>query len=249
MRKQIIIIFSLISTINIFGQNSKNDTLDLAKINLCVFTLQDLKKQDPSIEKVAVTEMDLCSDGFVQDARFENRIGYKSKEYIGILFQKDNYSDAIAKLRLTKDFKGKLPDGTYIDVSTLSAKNIIEKYPELDTWNSRGCSEFWSLTDEHYYFYVQIDKEKEPRYPIDKNYYLTKPIEGIDIILNRSEYCSKINPADPLIILDGKEVKKEDIENLTPENVESITVLKESAIEEYGEKGKNGVIVIKTKSN
>ncbi|MBV4356153.1 M56 family metallopeptidase [Pinibacter aurantiacus] len=50
----------------------------------------------------------------------------------------------------------------------------------------------------------------------------------------------------PLYILDGKEVK--DIENINPNDIESITVWKDAhAIEKYGDKGKNGVIDIKTK--
>jgi TonB-dependent SusC/RagA subfamily outer membrane receptor len=51
---------------------------------------------------------------------------------------------------------------------------------------------------------------------------------------------------EPLYILDGKEVKS--IENIAPETIESINVLKdESAKAAYGEKGKNGVILITTK--
>jgi TonB family protein len=50
----------------------------------------------------------------------------------------------------------------------------------------------------------------------------------------------------PLFILDGKEVPN--IDDVNPENIEKIDVLKgESATELYGEKGKNGVIVIKSK--
>lgn len=51
----------------------------------------------------------------------------------------------------------------------------------------------------------------------------------------------------PLFIVDGKEFK--DIEWLTPENVESISVLKdESATALYGDKAKNGAIIIKSKN-
>jgi TonB family protein len=50
----------------------------------------------------------------------------------------------------------------------------------------------------------------------------------------------------PLFILDGKEVPN--IDDVSPENIEKIDVLKgESATERYGEKGKNGVIVITSK--
>ena len=56
--------------------------------------------------------MDLCSDGFVADGRFENRIGYSTKLYPGVIFQKyETNINEIAKIHLTKDFEGYLPDG------------------------------------------------------------------------------------------------------------------------------------------
>ncbi|WP_459188026.1 M56 family metallopeptidase [Parabacteroides sp. APC149_11_2_Y6] len=53
---------------------------------------------------------------------------------------------------------------------------------------------------------------------------------------------------EPLIIVDGKEIPNGIIADLDPNKIESISVLKdEKAIEKYGEKGKNGVIVVITK--
>ncbi len=54
--------------------------------------------------------------------------------------------------------------------------------------------------------------------------------------------------ANPMIMLDGKEITKEQLDALAPEKIESISVLKdESAQKLYGDKGVNGVIVIETK--
>jgi TonB-dependent SusC/RagA subfamily outer membrane receptor len=51
---------------------------------------------------------------------------------------------------------------------------------------------------------------------------------------------------NPLVIVDGKEF--DNIEKVKPEDIESLSVLKDkSATDMYGEKGKNGVIIIKTK--
>jgi len=59
---------------------------------------------------------------------------------------------------------------------------------------------------------------------------------------------SKESTNRPLIIVDGKEGV--DLNSISPENVDSITVLKDqSAVEKYGEKGKNGVIIVTTKLN
>ena len=55
-------------------------------------------------------------------------------------------------------------------------------------------------------------------------------------------------PKDVLYIMDGKEISEKDMKDLSPNMIQSINVLKgESAKALYGEKGKNGVIVIKTK--
>ena len=56
---------------------------------------------------------------------------------------------------------------------------------------------------------------------------------------------------DPLIIVDKKEVTKEEYEKIAPEKIDHIDVLKpesQAAKELYGDKGKNGVIVITTKA-
>lgn len=54
------------------------------------------------------------------------------------------------------------------------------------------------------------------------------------------------------IVIDGNEkerVKVKNVERLNPKKIESIVVLKgESAIEEYGKEGKNGVVIVKLKN-
>lgn len=67
----------------------------------------------------------------------------------------------------------------------------------------------------------------------------------------------KVTPKDfensdtkPLFILDGKEIIKNELNNLDPNKIESINVIKDnSATTIYGEKGKNGVIIITSKNN
>ena len=52
----------------------------------------------------------------------------------------------------------------------------------------------------------------------------------------------------PLYVVDGKETSKEDAENIQPERIETVNVLKgKAATEKYGNKGKQGVIEITTK--
>lgn len=56
----------------------------------------------------------------------------------------------------------------------------------------------------------------------------------------------KTNPeAQPIVYMDGKRVPFEALNEISPETIESIDVLKnKSATEKYGEEGKNGVILI-----
>ncbi|PIA78138.1 hypothetical protein BFR04_07865 [Gaetbulibacter sp. 4G1] len=65
---------------------------------------------------------------------------------------------------------------------------------------------------------------------------------------NSKIIISDDNGKEPLYILDGKEIKKENVEDIEPNNIKSITVLKDkSAEKKYGKKGKDGVIEINTK--
>lgn len=54
----------------------------------------------------------------------------------------------------------------------------------------------------------------------------------------------------PLILIDGKKVTKEEMQQIDPETFSSVDVFKDSlAVSKFGDKGKNGVIVIKSKSH
>lgn len=57
-------------------------------------------------------------------------------------------------------------------------------------------------------------------------------------------------PKDVLYIIDGKEMASGSMNDINPNTIQSINVLKgENALKKYGDKGKNGVIEITTKKN
>lgn len=247
--KQIFTILILLSSIKSFSQ--QKDTIKLSEIKFCELTIDNIKEKDAEIIQVDLEEMDMCSDGFVADGRFENRIGYTTKLYPGVIFQKyETNLNAIAKIHLTKDFEGYLPDGNYVNLKNLKAKDILGKYDSLNIWTSRGCSDYLGINkNKELFFYVKLNKKKEPRYPIDAKYYSEQQIEGIDIVSDCYSFFGINTPKiQPLYILDGKEINQEVLEKIKPEDVDSINVLKEkSAFNKYGEKGKNGVIEIYSK--
>jgi len=58
------------------------------------------------------------------------------------------------------------------------------------------------------------------------------------------------NGKEPLVVVDGKKIPNgKSLRDIDPNNIESISVLKKASgeLEEYGDEGKNGVIIIKTK--
>ncbi len=71
---------------------------------------------------------------------------------------------------------------------------------------------------------------------------------GVIIIKTKNSIDPNVTKSEPLVLVDGKEYTK-GIKSLDPNNIESMSVLKDqSAQKKYGEAGKNGVIEITTKS-
>jgi TonB-dependent SusC/RagA subfamily outer membrane receptor len=86
--------------------------------------------------------------------------------------------------------------------------------------------------------------------------YGKKGANGVVLATTKANKTMTINPpaialakTSPLFILDNIELPGSDLGKVKPEDIESIEVLKEKkALEPYGEKGKNGVVIITTKS-
>ena len=61
-------------------------------------------------------------------------------------------------------------------------------------------------------------------------------------------FISTGNGEEPIYYLNGKEISKKEMNDLKPDSIEKVEILKgESATEKYGDKGKNGVVLITTK--
>jgi TonB-dependent SusC/RagA subfamily outer membrane receptor len=71
------------------------------------------------------------------------------------------------------------------------------------------------------------------------------PAADTNFFVNCRCRCSSKDILNALIIIDGKESAESELRALNPDRIESFSVLKdETAINLYGEKGKNGVILI-----
>jgi hypothetical protein len=89
-------------------------------------------------------------------------------------------------------------------------------------------------------------ENKDMEFAISFNFQLKYPEEKTNTITIK-ENSFQVNP-DVIFIVDGKEITKQELEKLNPNSISTVSVLKgESATKVFGEKGKNGVIVITSK--
>lgn len=258
--------FSLLLSLYCFAAHAQTDSeaqmLDTAiakKITisgfcLCQTTLPDLQKLSNDFRQIDVEEMELGKKCFSQDSRFENGKGYVSAKFPGMIFQKVQSTDQISKIRLTKEFKGNLPDGTPIDMHKLKLKDVFNLYPKLkDTWGSRDCSDYWHFSNDTLFFFVKIDESKKPQFPIDEAYYYDKPIEAIDLtvscyrIFEKKERYQQLSN-DPVFFIDSVNVTRLELQGYEPTDIAVLTVVKDSnAIKLIGPQGKYGIVYIETK--
>lgn len=230
--------------------------LTIAGFCLCQTNLSELKQTNKNLSEVQLEEMDLAKGCYSQDSRFIAGKGYATNKYPGLIFQTEQESEYVSKIRLTKQFKGNLPDGNYINLENFTLKDLFKLYPAFkNKWGSRGCSDYWNFSNDTLSFYVKIDNTKKPQFPIDEAFYLNKPIEAVDFTVScyslkkHSEDNIFINEAnDPIYFIDSIRVNKTALQNYNPEEIASVTVYKDStAIKIIGSEAKNGLIYIETK--
>ncbi|SDE56455.1 hypothetical protein SAMN05216464_107188 [Mucilaginibacter pineti] len=244
---------------------------------LCSTTIADLRKSNPDLKETDVEEMDLSKNCFGEDQQFLAGKGYYTNAQPGIIFQKERDSAFISKIRLTREFKGKLPDGNFIDLKKFLLKDLFKLYPQFkDKWQSRDCSEYWKFSNDTISFYVKINKNKKPQFPIDKQFYLNKPIEGVDITIScglirardagyrdaryrdtwyndawyhDALYHDAEKHKDGVYYLDRIRVHKSDLQKINPTDIASLDVIKDSVItKRFGSNSTAGLFFIETKN-
>ena len=89
---------------------------------------------------------------------------------------------------------------------------------------------------------------KQDGKPVSVKYNLPINFQLENSVKRKTSFKIDVDKADALYILDGKVMENFDIKSISTNDIESIDVLKgESALAQYGEKGKNGVILITMK--
>lgn len=164
-----------------FKNYSQNKEIHLSEIKFCEFKIAEFNDN----KQIEVSELDDCEDGVsgLKTPGYERNIGYISSKFNGIIFQNHSADSTVSKITLTKDFKGFLPDGMYIDMSNLKARDILN----VDTnkhWLSNPCTEYLQIKYKNISFYIKYDKSIKPRHPINQKLYSEKEIEAITIEVN-----------------------------------------------------------------
>lgn len=144
------------------------------------------------------------------------------------IMQKDNKEIKIVKDKKKNNFI------SYGNVTTPSSDTISTKIKSVD------------LTKDGQHVIVIYDNgsaEKISRQEAEKRQLLTSEESAVGDIV-------KGLPDDILITLDGIKISKEEMKTLDPSKISSISVFKDKdAIAIYGEKGKNGVLLIQTRKH
>ncbi|MDX1283702.1 MAG: carboxypeptidase-like regulatory domain-containing protein, partial [Draconibacterium sp.] len=196
---------------------------------------------------------------FVYPGYEKIQIPIKDKTEIDVQFINDksvkvgikSSSDFIQKKKYNHKIIGTV---TNKDREPLAAASVIIKDKTVGTiTNADGCFELGSdekiktiVISRGGYLKKEVkvkDEQLDIQLEVDKNAPVIGYGTGSGSQVNLKNSFS--NSGNPLYVVDGKIV--ESMDEISPEDIESISVLKdESAMATYGEKGKNGVIMVST---
>jgi hypothetical protein len=119
-------------------------------------------------------------------------------------------------------------DLSHIKPNDIESIQVLKNQKAIDQFGEAGKNGVVVITLKNF---VKLESNEEPEN------------EAASITLRELSTGVK-----PLFVLDGKIIQQADIEKIDTRNIESIEVLKgEKATDQYGDKGKNGVVVISSK--
>ncbi|MGB0836785.1 MAG: M56 family metallopeptidase [Flavobacteriaceae bacterium] len=193
----------------------------------------------PNISVGYDNDMPIVSSSYAKPQIFEVA---PSTEAVAV-FIDENGEKTTVKTTGTQQWTSK--DGKHIVVEVDSDEDVLHS-TSANVWVSKD-----TLHETKTIQVIEIDEEGKPVAPKT-----TKMIKIIEVeedgaaapVGSKIQIKTSDSKAKPLYILDGKEITSKEMEHIITENIESIEVLKgEKAAKEYGDKGKNGVILISTK--
>lgn len=123
-------------------------------------------------------------------------------------------------------------DLSHIKPNDIESIHVLKNKKAIDQFGEAGKNGVVVITLKNFKKPELTPEVKEERVEQNPSAFFYSPSTGVQ----------------PLFVLDGKIIQQADIEKINTRNIESIEVLKgEKATDQYGDKGKNGVVVIKSK--
>ena len=156
-------------------------------------------------------------------------------DYKGYVYIKDGKEISVEELE--KIYPKLVESKSITTLDVIKGKKAIKKYGKkakkgavIITTGKPGSSKlYFHRNDDHDNSIIEIDRKSLINFNDDST-----------IVIK--------DATNPLILVDGKEVPSMEVHKINPDNIESVNVLKgENSTKIYGEKGKNGVIIITTK--
>ena len=164
------------------------------------------------------------------------------KYTVPVLFKLDAVDEKVAQKNLTLIMKG-TSTADYVDMLILVDGREVT--PEiLGALNPERIQSFISLKEPADVAKYTTDKSKKAVMQVTLKKEDPKALAGAVSTIRVSDNASKAQ-----VVIDGVMVDEAKLKSLSPDQIESINILKpEEANIFYGEAGKNGVIVVRTKS-
>ncbi|NNE32541.1 MAG: hypothetical protein HKN40_09240 [Winogradskyella sp.] len=228
-------------------------------------TNYQISSDDEAIKPIKIvfdSDKNSISIGNNEDVNDQNTFIYKSEDkdhkiqksgsgnnvYV---ITEEVYSDSSNKEMKTNDSVRKVEKIIIKDGDKAGTTKVIRKSKNVKVISGDDDDELIEIiVDEDHNTNQKVIIKKE-----NKNVWVTDSDNEEEkvIIMDENDkkdsiFISNMDGKNPLIIIDGKVSTKGDLNKLEPEIIETVNILKgKRAIEKHGEKGKDGVVVIKTK--
>jgi TonB-dependent SusC/RagA subfamily outer membrane receptor len=245
-------------------QNQRLASLFLHNLSGVYTTNKDIKKRETPLYVLDKSNCPavILQNGFItnpDDKAFITQKSNQEKVAATILQSIEEYfSDAVQVVNTTFSMIDTVP-GKKVKTDTIVLPKEMDFTGTIQTSDARvfidgkempkGSKVSFIRADK---VYIQTDSKGRETIFITRKDSTYKQVVGTRIdTANVEEITVTGRPTmkvNPIYILEGKQISKEEMEKITAERIESVTVLKgESATELYGTRGANGVVEIKLK--
>ncbi len=172
--------------------------------------------------------------------------------------QQDNQpqSQTENKTSLTNTNQEKIVKGTVLDEQgkPLRGTSIIISGTTIGTMpDENGNFKLEAVDDSPIVFsFVGFQTQKvKPNFEKEMVITMKRAIIGIEEVGNKPSDSEIFRTSGPVLtFVDGKETSEEDLKKIKPDQIESVDVFrKKEFTDKYGEKGKNGIVMIKLKKD